>query len=93
MNKYYKLKGVYTDYKLLTDKLSSIMPTKTNEGIKSSNLIFFEDYVRIYIKLHFEIIRKYALYKILKQNNYNEEKFLAKEIISKIFKYSQTIIS
>ena len=78
INKYPKLKGVYTDNRLLNDKLSIIKPTKINEEIKSSNLIFFEDYVRIYIKLHFEIIRKYALYKILKQNNFSEDKFLTK---------------
>ena len=83
INKYPKLKGVYTDYRLLNDKLSTIKPTKINEGIKSSNLIFFEDYVRIYIKLHFEIIRKYALYKILKQYNFSEETFLSK--IEKLF--------
>ena len=76
--KYFKLKEVFNDSKELNNKLNSIIPTKINEGIKSSNLIYFEDYIKIYIKLHFEIIRKYSLYKILKKYNYNEKKFLEK---------------
>ena len=70
-NKYLKLKGIYEDELELDKKLSSIPSTKINENIKSSNVIFFRDYTKIYVKLHFEIIRKYVLYKILKQNNYN----------------------
>ena len=46
-------------------------------NISSSNLIFFEDYNRLYIKLHYEFIRKYLLFKILKSRNYNESQFLA----------------
>ena len=76
-NKYYKLKGIYTDYHDLNEKLSNLV-TKVNEGYRSSNLIFFEDYTRIFVKLHFEIIRKYTLYKLLKQNNFDQEKFLSK---------------
>ena len=76
-NKYYKLKGIYNNYHELNEKLSKL-ETKVNEGYRSSNLIFFEDYVRIYVKLHFEIIRKYSLYKLLKQNNFDQEKFLSK---------------
>ena len=76
-SKYYKLKGIYTDYHELNEQLNKL-ETKVNEGYRSSNLIFFEDYTRIYVKLHFEIIRKYALYKLLKQNNFDQEKFLSK---------------
>ena len=76
-NKYYKLKGIYNDQRELNNKLMTLS-TKVNDGIKSSNLIFFEDYTRIYIKLHFEIIRKYSLYKLFKENNFNEEQFFAK---------------
>jgi len=47
-----------------------------NKVIKSSNLFYFNDYCRIYIKLHYEIIRKYSLYKLLKSNNFNETKFI-----------------
>ena len=47
-----------------------------NIPIKSSNLIFLSDYNNTYIKLHFEIVRKYSLYKLLKSNNYNQSKFL-----------------
>lgn len=77
-NKYPKLKGIYDDELELDKKLSSIPSTKINENIKSSNVIFFRDYTKIYVKLHFEIIRKYVLYKILKEHNYNENNFLAK---------------
>ena len=37
---------------------------------------FFDDYSRLYIKLHFEFIRKYSLYKLLKSKNCNESQFL-----------------
>ena len=76
MQKYPKIKGIYKNYQDLNQKLSQIKETKINENVKSSNLIFFEDYVRIYIKLHYEIIRKYCLYKLLKEVNYDENKFL-----------------
>ena len=39
-------------------------------------MIFFDDYSRLYIKLHFEFIRKYSLYKLLKSKNCNESQFL-----------------
>ena len=77
-NKYPKLKGIYEDELELDKQLSSIPCTKINENIKSSNIIFFRDYKKIYVKLHFEIIRKYVLYKILKEHNYDENDFLAK---------------
>ena len=76
MNKYNKLKGVYNDFNQLEEKLFSIREIK-NDVIKSSSLIFFDDYQRIYIKLHYEIIRKYSLYQTLKKCNYNESEFLA----------------
>ena len=74
-NKYTKLKGVYNNFNELKEKLFTIKEIK-NDTIKSSNLIYFEDYVKIYIKLHYEIIRKYKLFKILKSTNYDENKFL-----------------
>ena len=78
MKRYSKLKEIFEDEYELDKRLSSITPTKINESIKSSNLIYFDEYLKIYVKLHFEIIRKYGLYKILKQANFNEEKFLSK---------------
>ena len=39
-------------------------------------IIYFEDYSRIYIKLHHEFIRKYFIYKILKSEKCNEFQFL-----------------
>ena len=71
-SKYNKLKGIYNDARELNKKLS-VIETKINNNIKSSNLIFFEDYTRIFIKLHFEIIRKYFLI------NYLREKILMKQ--------------
>ena len=70
---YPKLIGVYNNFDSLKMNLLSLPPVK-NDFIKSSNLIFFEDYNRIYIKLHYEIIRKYLIYKLLKSRN-NEMKF------------------
>lgn len=64
MNIYPKLKGIYSNFYNLIDKLYSLSPIKMN-NISSSNLIFFEDYSRIYIKLHYEFIQKYSLYKLL----------------------------
>ena len=75
MNKYPKLKGVYNCFDELKQKLYSIEEIKI-DNIQSSNLIRFEDYSRIYIKLHYEFIRKYSLYKILKSKNINESEFL-----------------
>ena len=51
MNEYPKLKGVYNFFHKLKEKLYSIKPMKM-DNIISSNLIYFEDYSRIYIKLH-----------------------------------------
>ena len=76
MDKYPKLKGIYDIFEKLKEKLYSIKPMKM-DFISSSNLIYFEDYSRIYIKLHYEFIRKYSLFKILKSHNYNESQFLA----------------
>ena len=77
-----KLKGVFSSF----DDLKKELFTNQNKlikniPIKSSNLIFLSDYNSTYIKLHFEIIRKFSLYKLLKSNNYNESKFL--EVIKK----------
>ena len=75
IHKYHKLKGVYNIFSEFKEKLFSLKKIK-NEIIKSSNLIYFEDYNEIYIKLHYEFIRKYILYRKLKSKNFNEEEFL-----------------
>ena len=76
MNQYPKLKGVFNVFSQLKEKLYGINEIKM-DNIQSSNLISFEDYSRIYIKLHYEFIRKYSLYKILKSKNLNETEFYA----------------
>ena len=76
MNEYPKLKGVYDIFEELKKKLYSITPMNM-DNISSDNLIYFEDYSRVYIKLHYEFIRKYMFFKILKSHNYNEAQFLA----------------
>ena len=83
MNKYPK-KGVYNSFSELKTKLYAIKEISLN-NISSSGLIFFEDYNRIYIKLHYEFIRKYSLYKLLKSKNCNEHEFL--QMIEKKFPY------
>ena len=72
-----KLKGVFSSF----DDLKKELFTNQNKlikniPIKSSNLIFLSDYNSTYIKLHFEIVRKYSLYKLLKLNNFNQSKFM-----------------
>ena len=84
MEKFPKLKGVFSDFNDLINKLLSLEKIE-NKNIASSNLIFFEDYNKIYIKLHYEIIRKYALYKGMIENNYDKEKFL--EMIKNEYPY------
>ena len=68
----------------LKEKLFTIKEIKIN-NIASSNLIYFEDYSRIYIKLHYEFIRKYSLYKLLKKEHIEESEFL--EFIAKESNY------
>ena len=75
VNKFNKLKGVYNVFSELKEKLYTIDGKKL-DYMSSSNLLFFEDYSRLYIKLHYEFIRKYSLYKILKSKNYSEYEFL-----------------
>ena len=75
MNQYPKIKGIYNKFDKLKEKLYTITPMDM-KNILSSNLIYFEDYSRIYIKLHHEFIRKYFIYKILKSKKCNEFQFL-----------------
>ena len=78
LKRYPKLKGVHNIFEELNDQISSIKGIR-NEIIQSSNLFFWKDYNKIYIKLHYEIIRKYSLYKLLKSiYNHDESKFLEK---------------
>jgi hypothetical protein len=75
LKRYPKLNGVYNVFNELKNKLCLIKGIK-NEIIQSSNLFFWKDYNKIYIKLHYEIIRKYSLYKLLKSISNDESKFL-----------------
>ena len=75
MKKYPKLKGIYNFFKDLKEKLYSIKEMKI-DNITSLNLIYFEDYNSLYIKLHYEFIRKYSLYKLLKSKICDEFQFL-----------------
>ena len=77
-NTYPKLKGIYKSFDDLTKFLFSNNNNMIikNLPIKSSNLIYLSDYNSTYVKLHFEIVRKYSLYKLLKSYNFNESKFL-----------------
>ena len=70
-----KLKGVYNIVKELFFTLYNLATVK-QKVIKSSNLFYFEDYNSLYIKLHYEFIVKYALFKKFKKNNITEEAFL-----------------
>ena len=65
MSKYPKLKGVYNIFEDLKNALYQKNIIEKN-NIKSSNLIIFNDYIKTYIRLHYEFIRKYSIYKLLK---------------------------
>ena len=71
-NLYYpKLNGIFSNFKDLINKIFSSnndMIIK-NIPIKLTNLIFLEDYNNTYIKFHLELIRKYALYKLMHNTN------------------------
>jgi hypothetical protein len=91
IKKYRKLKGVYNDYNDFKNQIFLIEGIK-NEIKQSSNLIFWNDYNKIYIKLHYEIIRKYSLYKLLKSISNDESKFLQDapkflDLVNKKFPY------
>ena len=81
---YHKLIDVYNNFNLLIGGLISLPKIQT-PPLNSSSLIFFENYNRIYIKLHYEIIKKYYLYKLLKSKNNDEMKF--HQIIENKFPY------
>ena len=84
LEKYKKLKGVYNLFDELLEKLFDTEEIPI-ENMKSSNLIFFEDYNETYIKLHYKIIQKYQLYKIFKEQNYHEDKFIQMIALKKPF--------
>ena len=75
-NIYPKLKYVYSSFESLERDIFSNTYLKNINPIKSSNLFFLEDYNNIYIKLHFEIVKKYSLYKLLKLKNFKENEFM-----------------
>jgi len=93
MDKYPKLKGVFNNFNQLKKCLLSFPSAKIEDAIKSSNLINFKDYNNIYIKMHFEIIRKYFLYKILKTNNKQKYLEFAKKKGDYYFKIAEELLS
>ena len=84
LDRYPKLNGVYNIFNELKNQICLIKGIK-NEIIQSSNLFFWNDYNKIYIKLHYEIIRKYSLYKLLKSENKDGSKFL--DLVNQKFPY------
>ena len=75
MDKFSKLKGIYNIFEALKEKLYTIREININK-ITSSGLIFFDDYSKVYIKLHDEFIKKYSLYKLLRAKKCSESVFL-----------------
>ena len=88
MQKYSKIINIFVNF---NDLIAAIIssPVYQNLPIKSSNLIFISDYNKNFVKLHFEIIRKYSLYKLLKSNNGDETKLL--EIVNKKSEYYKNL--
>ena len=88
MISYPKLKNIFVNFNdLITNIFNN--PVIHNQPIKSSNLIFISDYNQTFVKLHFEIIRKYSLYKLLKSNNGDKSKL--KEIVNKKSEYYKNL--
>ena len=79
---YHQLLGIYNNFNYLIGGLLSI-PSIQNPPIISANFFFLEDYNKIYIKLHYEIIKKYFLYKLLKSQNGK----MSLELIEKKYPY------
>ena len=76
-----KLKGIFNNFTELKNNIFSetnLLIIK-NLPIQSKNLILLNDYNDYYIKFHFEIVRKYSIYKLLKTTD--EKKFM--ELINK----------
>ena len=76
-----KLRGIFNNFTELKNNIFSetnLLIIK-NLPIQSKNLILLNDYNDYYIKFHFEIVRKYSIYKLLKTTD--EKKFM--ELINK----------
>jgi len=87
---YFNLKGIFNDFNELIKFIFSnnaLIPTGIR--IKASNFIFLEDDNSTYIKLHFEIVRKYSLYKLFKSQNFNKSKFM--ELIKNKNRYYKSL--
>ena len=83
-NSFYKLKEIFIRFNDLINAIFFKVNQKTYH-IRSSNFIFLNDYNSTFIKLHYEIARKYSLYKLFKSKNYDKTKFL--ELIKNKFPY------
>ena len=70
----YKIDGICNTLNDLKGKLL-LIPQIKNNIIKASNFFLFDDYNKFFIKYHFEIIRKFYLYKLLKSQN-KDKKFI-----------------
>ena len=78
------LKGIFINFGDLVNEIFHKEKIE-NYHIKSTYLMFLNDYNDIYIKLHYEIIRKYSLYKLFKSNNFDKTKFM--ELVNTKFPY------
>ena len=83
-NTFNQLKEVFTNS---DDLIKEIFCRENQENyhISSSNFIFLNDYNSTFIKLHYEIARKYFLYKLFKSKNYDKTTFL--KLINNKFSY------
>ena len=88
IEKYDRLKGIFITFEDLKNCIFT-NPTIINNKIKSSNLIFLSDYNDSLIRFHFEIVKKYSLYKLMKSNNLNNSKFM--ELVKNKFPYYEKL--
>ena len=86
MKKYPKIKKVINNFDDLIKAIFS-NPIHQNMQNKSSNIIFLSEYNNDYIKFHFEIAKKYSLYKLLKINKSFDKTKYAELIKNKSYYY------
>ena len=66
--RYPKLKNIFTSFDELVSATLSDQIIINQQPKKSSNLIFLSDYNQKYVSWHFDLARKFSIYKLLKTN-------------------------
>jgi len=74
--RYPRLKNIFNTFDELKNKALADQIAISQQPKKSSNLIFLSDYNQTYVSWHFDLARKFSLYKSLKSNkSFDETKY------------------